>query len=194
MGPLATDRPHTFKAFGYYRLKWWKFESLIGATEQWFSGTPVSSQITAAGGTPQLVENRGNFADISFDPTTGAWSLNGVKKGFRTPSFSQTDANIVHEFRVNKSNEAQRLVFETNITNLFNQHSILNYQNSILRSGSICPPPGGCGDPNWDALMHSGWDYISAANAGLRVRSGTYGLPNLFQTGRSFRFKIGFTF
>src|SRR5205814_9417965 len=23
-GPLATDRPNTFKAYGYYTLKWWK--------------------------------------------------------------------------------------------------------------------------------------------------------------------------
>ena len=194
LGPLATDRPHTFKAFGYYRLKWWKFDSLLGATQQWYSGTPITSSLTAVGGTPQLVENRGNFADVSFDPASGAWKLNGVKRGFRTPSFSQTDLNFVHEFRVNKANETQKLVFETNVTNVFNQHSILNYQANLLRSGSVCPPPGGCGSPNWNALMNTGWDYIAAANANNSVRSGTYGQPNLFQTGRSFRFKVGFTF
>ncbi len=193
LGPLATDRPHTFKAFGYYRAKWWKFESLLGATQQWFSGTPITTFMTSAGGTPQPVENRGNFADVSYD-ATGNFVLNGVKHGYRTPSFSQTDMNIVHEFHVSKTNENLRATFETNITNVFNQRSVLNIASTLLRSGSNCPPPGGCGNPNWDALMHTGYDYIAAANTNGVVRATSYGLPNLFQSGRAFRFKLGFVF
>jgi len=192
LGPLATDRPHTFKAFGFYSLKWWHMETLVGGTQQWFSGTPITSQITAAGGTPQLVENRGNFADISVD-ANGVWTLNSVHSK-RTPQFSQSDLNFVHNIHVSKTNEAMRVTLEANIINVFNQHSILNYQNSMLRSGSTCPPPGGCGTPNYDALMHSGWDYIAAANTNKNVLSGTYGLPNLFQTGRTMRFNMGFSF
>jgi hypothetical protein len=32
-GPLATDRPHTAKIFGYYRLPWWGQETLIGVSQ-----------------------------------------------------------------------------------------------------------------------------------------------------------------
>jgi len=35
-GPLPTDRPHTVKAFGYYNLKWWKFNTMIGGYQQIF--------------------------------------------------------------------------------------------------------------------------------------------------------------
>ncbi|HUQ50113.1 MAG TPA: TonB-dependent receptor [Terriglobales bacterium] len=203
MGRLATDRPHTFKGFGYYRMKWLGMETLIGATQQWFSGTPITTFITSAGSTPQPVENRGNFANVTID-STGNWSLGGVSAK-RTPMFTQTDLNFVHEVKLSKTNENLRIVFENNITNLFNEKNVLNYQTALLRSGTLCPAHpvavGSCGTvageiPTsvWTALMSTGWDYVSVANAAGRVRSGTYGQPNLFQGSRTLRFKVAFNF
>jgi hypothetical protein len=193
LGPLATDRPHTFKGFGFYRLKWWNTETLVGATQQWFSGTPISTQLSSAGSTPQLVENRGKFADVTLD-ASGNWVLSGVRE-MRTPIFTQTDMNLIQEFKVSKNNEAMRVTLEANILNLFNEKNILNYQTNLGRSGDLCPSPG-CSSTtiNWDALMHSGWNYVATANAAGFVRSGTYGLPNLFQAGRNMRFQVKFTF
>jgi hypothetical protein len=190
MGPLATDRPHTFKAFGYYRAKWLGMETLFGATQQWFSGTPITSSLVSVGNTPQLIENRGKFANVTRD-AAGVWTLNGVSDK-RTPMFSQTDFNLVHEIKVSKTNEAMRVGLEANILNLFNEKNILNYNANLLRTSSACP--GGCGTPDWNALMNTGYDYVAVANAQSRVLNGLYGLPNLFQGGRNMRFKVKFTF
>ena len=57
-GPLATDRPNTFKMYGYYNLKWWKFNTLIGLYQQIYSGTPLNSYISVWGA-PVYVEGRG---------------------------------------------------------------------------------------------------------------------------------------
>jgi len=191
-GPEATDRPHTFKAFGYYRLPWWGMETLLGATQQWFSGSPITTSIISAGGTPQLVENRGNFANVTRD-AAGVWTLNGVQS-MRTPMFTQTDFNFVHEVKISKDHEAMRVAVEANIINLFNEKNILNYNTALLRTGSVCPTPGTCGAPNYDKLMHSGWNYVAEANTAGSVLNGLYGQPNLWQTGRNMRFKLRFTF
>ncbi len=198
LGPLATDRPHAFKGFGYYRVKWLGMETLFGATQQWFSGTPITSFITSAGSTPQPVENRGKFANITRD-AAGVWTLNGVSSK-RTPSFSQTDFNFVHDIKVSKTNEALKVTLEMNITNLFNEKNILNYNSTILRTGSLCPNSvtvGSCTSPTaavWDGLMNSGWNYVQFANNAGRVLNGLYGQPSLFQGGRTFRFKAAFSF
>ncbi len=59
-GPEATDRPHAFKGYGYYRLKWWKMETLLGGYQVWYSGSPLSSYMSVWGG-PVFVEGRGKF-------------------------------------------------------------------------------------------------------------------------------------
>ena len=189
-GPLGTDRPNAFKAYGYYNLKWWKFNTLIGGYQQWYSGTPLSSYVSVWGA-PVFVDGRGNFADVTR-AANGDWTLNGTKSR-RTPAFSQTDLSFVQEFHVSKTNERLVTAFEANITNLFNQHSVTYIQQNLARTGSVSPKP-----LNY-AQLETGFNYITAANGGLGatskpILSSLYNLPYGWQDPRSMRFKIRFSF
>ncbi|MBZ5685076.1 MAG: TonB-dependent receptor [Acidobacteriia bacterium] len=191
-GPEATDRPHGIKGFGYYRLKWWKMETLLGGYQVWYSGSPLTSYMSVWGA-PVFVEGRGNFVDVTRDPTTGDFVLGGVHSR-RTPSFSQTDASIVNEFGVSKTNEALKLGFEVNILNLFNQHSPTFFDTNLVRTGSVLPPL------DYQVLETGAYNYIDAANgtAGYgnthRVLNSMYGLPYGWQSPRGIRMKVKFVF
>jgi hypothetical protein len=206
-GPLPTDRPNTFKAFGYYNLKWLGMNTLIGMSQQIFEGTPLTSYLTLDGGSPQFVYNRGMWVDVTQDPTTGNW-IASAPSARRTPWFLQTDLNLVHEIKVSKTHEQMRMGVEANILNLFNQRTVLNRDNSIMpqniygftgmSSANIPNPPvpaTSVSGVNYQALM-TGYDWLALANnpnnnASL---SSLYGQPNVWQAGRSMRFKIRFTF
>jgi hypothetical protein len=206
-GPLSTDRPHTFKAYGYYRLKWLHMQTNLGAFQQWYSGTPLSSYMSVFGA-PVFVEGRGNVANVTTD-AAGNWVLNGVSAQ-RTPSFSQTDLNLVHEVHVSKTNEKLVAGFEANITNVFNQHAPVDYNdNLIASSGGSQIKPYACSRPGVSCLatdqagydyksVLSGYNYIQEANSALNKTAinlnRQYGMPYLFQGGRSMRFKFRFTF
>jgi len=97
------DSPHTVKAYGYYNLKWWKFNTVFGAYQQIYSGTPLSSYISVWGA-PVFVEGRGKFVDVTRDQTTGNWIAGNIGDK-RTPSFSQSDLSVSQEFHLSKSNE-----------------------------------------------------------------------------------------
>ena len=206
-GPLGTDRPHTFKAYGYYRLKWWRMETLLGGYQQWFSGTPLSSYVSVQGA-PVFVEGRGNFANVTRDPATGNWVLNGVNAS-RTPSFSQTDFSFIQQMHVSKTYERLVLGFEANLTNLFNQHSPTLYSQNLIQSGLLAPYrclPGGTGNCtateiaqagfSYGDIMSKGFNYIALANdpAGPKTMLGNYGQATGWQGGRNMRFAVRFTF
>ena len=213
-GPLATDRPNTFKAFGYYRLKWWKFETLLGAYQQAYSGTPLSSYISVWGA-PVFVEGRGNYVNVTRDATTGNW-VTGNVSARRTPMFSQTDFNLIQEMHVSKTNEKLVAGFEANISNIFNQHSVTFINQNLIRTSGLNPYRCGT-DPtgtivvnttgtnctlveanqagfDYAAVMTKGYDYTALANSQGRTLSSLYGLPFGWQNPRSMRFKIRFTF
>ncbi len=199
-GPLATDRPHAFKGFVWYRLKWWGMETSFGATQQWFSGTPLSSYVAGGSGAgPVFVEGRGNFAVVTRDPATGNWVLGGVQQGRRTPMFSQSDFNFLHEFKVSKTNEALRVGVEANIFNLFNQKAAIGFNQKLIRTGKLTPnvpgnvPLTSVSGDDFISLL-TGWNYITQANSQRVTLNSLYGLPNLFQASRSMRFKFKFTF
>ncbi len=187
-GPLATDRPHTFKAYGYYRLKWWNQETLIGGFQQWYSGTPLSTYANIQGA-PVFLENRGGWADVTRGPN-GTWVLNGVSNR-RTDPFAQTDFSIVQEMKVNKTNEAMRVGLELNVTNLFNQRAGTIYSQELGASSAIIPVGGAA--TLYHDLTHP-YNYISTANANGLILNGQYGMPITFQAGRAVRLKIRFTF
>jgi hypothetical protein len=202
-GPLSTDRPHTLKAMGYYRLKWWHMETLVGGFQQWYSGTPLSSYVSTWAA-PVFVEGRGKFANVTQD-AAGNWVLNGVSSR-RTPSFSQTDFSFVHNVHVSKTNERLMAGVEANISNLFNQHSPTDYNSNLVAlSGPSQIQPYDCTTAGVTCLattqapfnykgMVTGYNYIQQANASKIVLNGQYGLPYLWQTPRSMRFKFKFTF
>lgn len=191
-GPLATDRPHAFKAYGYYTLKWHKMETHFGAFQQAYSGTPLSSYVSIEGA-PVFVAGRGEFVNLTRD-ASGNWVVNGVTAK-RTPWFSQTDLNLSHEIHVNRSNETQVLGFELNVLNVLNQHSPIYYNQNMIRSGSLKPAEFADGSVDYKTLM-TGYKYLNAANAtgGTATVNSLYGLPYGWQDGRTMRLKVRFTF
>ena len=125
-GPLPTDRPNTFKGQVYYNLKWWKFNTVFGLYQQVYSGSPLSSYISVWGA-PVFVEGRGNFVDVTRNPTTGAWVAGNVSAR-RTPMFSQSDVSVSQDFHISKSNETAKAKIGVEFFNLLNQHSPTVYR------------------------------------------------------------------
>ncbi len=203
-GPLATDRPNTFKMFGYYNLKWLGMNTLIGMSQQIFQGTPLSAYMILDGGAPQFVGQRGQWVDISQD-ASGAWTA-GAPYNRRTPWFTQTDLNFQHEVKLSKAHESLRAGFEVNITNLFNQRSVLNLDSGNMpasqywytgtASSSITSPAvpaTSISGVNYKALM-TGYDWVVLANTNDVILSSLYGKADVWQDGRGMRFKFKFSF
>ena len=203
-GPLATDRPNTFKAYGYYNLKWWKFNTQIGGFQQVYSGTPLSSYISVWGA-PVFVEGRGGYIDVTRDPTTGNWIAGNVSHK-RTPMFSQSDISLSQEFHVSKSNEKLVARVAGDCFNCFNQHSPTFITQNLIRQSGLNPATCGTAGTNCTAveadqagfdyavLLAKGFDYIGAANSQARTLNSLYGLPFGWQNRRSMRFQVVFTF
>jgi hypothetical protein len=196
-GPLSTDRPHTVKLTGWYRLSYWGMESTFGLFQSIFSGTPTSTCWAVIGSTSSCVyvENRGNFVKLHRDPATGNFVSDGILADLRTPRYINTDFSFKQEFKPNKSNEAMRVSLEWNVLNLFNQHSVLVINPVPLAGGdtvTIASNSNASG-VDWNALL-TGWDYIAVSNKGGKVLSSRYGLPNLFQGSRTMRFILSFKF
>ena len=203
-GPLATDRPHTFKANVYYNLKWWKFNTVVGLFQQVYSGTPLSSYISVWGA-PVFVEGRGNFVNVTRDPSTGNWVAGSVT-GARTPRFTQSDISAYQDFHVSKTNERLVARVGADCFNCFNQHSVTIINQNLIRTSGINPATCGTAGTNctaigeaaagfdYGALMTKGYDYIGLANSQNRTLSTLYGQPQAWQNPRTVRFQVRFTF
>jgi hypothetical protein len=205
LGLLPTDRPNAFTAFGYYRLKYWKMESLIGATQMAYSGTPVGSYILTGGNAfaPQFVAGEDKWVNFHI-ASNGDMVVDGVTTK-RTPVFSQTNFNFVQNFHVSKSNERLVLGFEANVINLFNQHAVVSYADQMSANNEVVDPQthtpaSSQSGIDYPSLTHYGYDYASVfngpngANGGPGVSSASYAKANLFQTGRTMRFAVKFNF
>lgn len=203
-GPLATDRPNTFKAYAYYNLRWWKFNTVFGIFQQAYSGTPLSSYISVWGA-PVFVEGRGKFVDVTRDPATGDW-IAGKVSDKRTPSFSQSDLSVSQEFHLSKTNERFLARVGAECFNCLNQHSPVFITQNLIRTSGLnpaqCGTPGtNCTDTeaaqagfDYGALMTQGYDYIGAANSQGRTHNSLYGQPYGWQNRRTLRFQINFIF
>ena len=196
-GPLATDRPHTLKIFGYYRLKYFGHETLVGASQLAYSGTPLSTcmPLISTASSCQYVEGRGKVVD--YTRAANGDLVPGSIHDARTPVFTQTDLFLTHDFRPSKTNEALRLGFEANVTNLFNQRAVLSTWLNPIASNAILSPQAG-GTFNYLGLTKTGWNYTQEANTPTsgspKVLDSRYGLPNLFQSSRAMRLKLKITF
>jgi len=204
-GPLPTDRPNALKANLYYTVPWWwkSHKTTFGLFQAAYQGTPVSSFADIGVGYPTPIEatyvfGRGNWANVTTDPTTGLLTGVGAPYARRTPWFTQTDLNLAHEIKVNHSNEAQRLRFDATFSNLLNQHSVLAYwQGFNSNHFASALYPGGLS-------IFQGAAFYQAAETGYNVQStaiasgvftdSLYGSPNLWQISRQIRFGATFTF
>ncbi len=106
-GRLATDRPHVFKAYGSYTFKW---------------GTSISPNFYIGSGTPLTT----TVEDLYWDPIM----VNGRGDLGRTPTLTQTDLMVSHEFKVG---EGKVLRFEFNFMNLFNQQTVRHIDPAVNR-------------------------------------------------------------
>jgi hypothetical protein len=207
-GPLPTDRPNTFKVFGYYRVPWFHQESLIGVQQVIYQGTPMSTCLPSVGGYSACswAEGRGNWVKLHADPVTGAIISDGVVHGARTEPYLQTDLHLSHSVKVSKTHENQRVTFEANISNLFNQHATVAVSEAMFgisgQSVTLLRAARFPGDPlvDWNTMMR-GYNYMDAINgagafAGLSklYQASNYGAPWVQQGARNMRLAARFTF
>jgi len=111
-GLLATDRPHQFKFFGNYLLNTKAGGTTFSLSQQAFSGTPLSSEVTFI--VPVFYNGRGDLG--------------------RTPFFTQTDVLVAHSFNVT---ERVALKFDANVINLLNQATVVGRTTRINRNGDL---------------------------------------------------------
>jgi hypothetical protein len=194
-GPLATDRPNTFKAYAYYQMPWGhRNTTMIGLFQQLYQGSPLSTyaDVGPGSGDPVYLEGRRNWVNATADPVTGAVTIGSIGPR-RTNAFIQTDATFSHELKVNKNNESQVLSFAANITNLFNQSVATAYysQFNSTNQGIQFRPPGTVNDP---ATYLLGYDWKSLVNSQGIVLSSLYGKPLYYQGNRTIRLKVAFNF
>ena len=164
-GRLATDRPHTLKAFYSYDLK-----SKIGTTRfspifQVYSGTPLTTEV--------------DVQDLNV------FSFGRGDLG-RTPIFSQTDFVAVHDFPGFR--EGQKVRFEFNVTNLFNQATVISRFTQITHTSD--------GAITFDntADIFKGYDVLKQmARQQVRVDP-RYGLDYSYQGPREVRLGFHFIF
>lgn len=202
-GPLPTDRPHSLTVFGFYRLKSIFGESTLGLTQIASSGTPVSTCLgnLASNSACQFVEDQSHFVNLSRNGQ-GVINRDSVSVR-RTPAFTQTGANIGHYVHVSKDHENRRFGAEFNVYNLFNQHAVMGYNVTPTTTAPNIKTTSNVTQIDYHQLM-TGYDYMSEINGTLGtstngattplILSNQYGQPNLFQTARSIRWKIAYTF
>jgi hypothetical protein len=214
-GPLGTDRPNAFKGYTYYRIPWkgGRTSTNVGWFQTLYSGTPMGTYIDVgnsfsqppfSGGFPVFPEDRGKFAKISLVPDSSGVLVPTVTSlcSCRTPWYIQSDASFKQEIKVNKNNEAQVLTFEANVLNLFNRQSATGFYSQLdsAFNQSFLNPGGAF---SYSAFEHPyDWKGLLANTTGLSgpkagpaiIANSQYGKPFIFQTPRSLRLAVRFTF
>lgn len=212
-GLLATDRPHAFKAYGYYSLPWAsRLISNFGVQQQLFSGTPLTSYLDVAynaGSAPVYVEGRAKWVDITTD-ATGAWTI-GSSQLRRTPAWAQTDFRFSQQFKVKKDSESQLVSFDVDVTNLFNRRAVTAITSQInslnntryLHVGDCNLPSADQLTCNMNPVLLAGYDWKAMVNGYLGdgtpyagnalYLSNRYGKPMSYQDGRTFRLALRYT-
>ncbi len=193
-GDLPTDRPNTVGGYGSYRIKWFGGDSQIGLSQAIYQGSPISTAWPTGTSTSsvQFVEDQSSWVPITR-ASDGSIQAGTIKHGYRTPAFLQTDGNLTHYVHVSKEHENRKLGGEINVSNLLGQHAAMGY-TEIPLTAAVSPTT--TSNPfGFDYYaMETGWDYVGVSNTNKKLVSSTYGLPNLFQTGRQIRLKVAFTF
>jgi hypothetical protein len=212
-GLLPTDRPNAFKGYGYYELPWLKhFTTDFGIFQFAYSGAPQSSYVDVGlGGSawPVYVFNRGTWADITQDPTTGAVTV-GQPYTRRTPWFTDTDFNIQQNWKIS---ESKSLSFTATFTNLLNQHTTTELFSQIDTGYGyqfLAPPSSACApQPGNQCYLLNGIDFYTAVTHPYNVSqllnnslstggpitiNSQYGKPMYYQAARNIRLGVKFTF
>jgi hypothetical protein len=207
-GPLATDRPHVFKAFGGYSFDW---------NGKNVNRTTISAFTTIQSGTPltTIYNNYGVTTAILF----------GRSDLGRSGMFTETDFSVSHRYKFGRDN---RFTFEAyvDIRNLFDEDSAIAYQtiisNTQFRGGgdfdsngnplpftSLAPlrqggcPVTACGTEggvfntifNGTGISQYILNYLSLPTTSAAAgRRNDYGFEQNFQAPRDVRFGFRFFF
>ena len=183
-GPLPTDRPHALNFFGAYSLDWndrFGFGANNTTEFQFFttvqSGTPMTTVVDILG--------------IDTVPLYGRGDLG------RTETFTQTDLAIRHRFRFGRDNRFT-LVAEADAINVFNEGNVVGINNLInIADFDLTDPALGL-VTEAESLQDNAYPLaigrfqrngapalVTEANSDVYA---LYGIPNLFQAKREFRF------
>jgi outer membrane receptor protein involved in Fe transport len=173
-GLLNTDRPHVFKMFGAYPIRWKAGnETTLSVSQYIQSGTPRSTEVVAV--VPVLINGRNDLG--------------------RTPVVTQTDVLVAHSFKLS---EGKTLKLDMNVINLFNQAAPVRYNIRLNRAGNITVGPGALFT---DQQFFTGFDpapFITDPKAAVSStslpRSPFYNLPIEFQGIREIRLGVHFIF
>jgi outer membrane receptor protein involved in Fe transport len=157
-GDLGTDRPHQFEVQGGYQFKW---GTDVGAYYILGTGLPQSSTITV-GGVPVYYLGRGDLG--------------------RTPTFSQTDLNIMQAVKLFGRT---RFTLEANIINLFDQKIVTAIGAARWRDAIPVTPTQFFAGFNTDAVV--------AATPSIRPDP-RFNLASGFQGDRRIRIAAKFRF
>jgi hypothetical protein len=165
-GRLATDRPHVVKLYGSYMAP---FGTQVGAFFYGGSGTPLTTYVNSLNGTEIFVNGRGDMG--------------------RTDVLTQTDLLVSHELRMGDT--SNRLRFELNILNLFNQKTSRHRYNLLNRARASSEIDLHATD------LAAGYDYeamIRATPDGANAFDPLYGLDDLFNQGTTGHFLVKWSF
>jgi Carboxypeptidase regulatory-like domain/TonB-dependent Receptor Plug Domain len=169
MGRLATDRPNVVKLYGSYTFP---FGTQIGANFYGANGTPMSTYVVTLNQTNLFVEGRGDMG--------------------RTPMLTRTDFLLSHELNLMGS---QKLRFELNVQNVFNQKTATHIFNYLNRGAGAARASSAINLASTD--LTKGFDYnalIKASPDGLNAYDPRYGKADLFTPGAQGQFSIKYIF
>ena len=172
LGRLPTDRPVVARIYGAYSFP---SGTQIGAFFNGGSGTPMSTYVNTLNGYQVFVNGRGDMG--------------------RSPVLTRTDLLIAHTFTVRN---ARRIRLELNVSNLFNQKTVIhifNTQNRGAGGVAAARPSSAIDLSNVD--LAEGYDYralIARSPDGANAFDPRYGEPDLFQTGAQGQLSIKFIF
>ncbi|MGA8152026.1 MAG: carboxypeptidase regulatory-like domain-containing protein [Terriglobales bacterium] len=200
-GLLPTDRPSTFKGYAYYELGWKnKWTTDLGIFQFAYQGSPVSSYVDVGYSVipgnyfAVYTEDRGKWANVVQDPTTGNLSVTGVSTR-RTPWFTQTDFSLTQNYKLS---ESRVISFQAIIPNLWNQRAVTAYGEQV-DSGQFATfeTPGGLpfyyGGEAYSLYEHP-YNWKSLLNTNQITLNSQYNQPYLYQLARTIRLGIKFTF
>jgi hypothetical protein len=202
-GLLPTDRPNAFKAETYYSLNYLKrLSTVVGLFESAYSGSPKTTymDIGYGGGFPVQIFGRGQWADITQDPTTGLVTV-GNPHVERYPWFVQSDLSLAQGYKVT---EGSNLRFQATFTNLLNEHAVISEYEQVDSSyyGNQYGTPQGqpifAGAAFYAAAEHP-YNITNLLNAnnsqpGPITVNSQYGKPIIWQQPRSLRLSIKYSF
>jgi hypothetical protein len=213
-GLLPTDRPNTFKGYAYYQLSWMKkFTTDFGIFQYLYSGSPATSYLdVGAGNGAWAVQawNRGNWVDVSRDPSTGFVTV-GAPHTFRTPWYTQSDFNLQQNYKLS---ESKVVSFNVTFANLFNQRSVTAYNADVTSLAvtnqyiALNSADTSCAFGNQCRIVDGGPFYAAAErpydvqdqlnnfkNRGISAAlNSQYKLPVYYQLSRTIRLGLKFTF